>query len=70
MQICLFHEDQVVGGVSLPSLRPLASLKKCIATSGLKQGPNFLGRQQWGILDNERKLDPAMLNERMESNEL
>lgn len=57
------HEDQVVGEESLPSLRPLASLKKCIATSGLEQGPNSLGRQQWGILDNELTLDPAMLNE-------
>jgi hypothetical protein len=64
-----FYQDQVVGETSLPSLRPLASLKKCIATSGLQQGPNSLGRQQWGILDNGLTLDPAMLNERIEGNE-
>jgi len=31
------------------------------ATMALGDGPNFQGRQQWGILDNGRKLDPTHL---------
>ena len=27
---------------------------------GLRHGPDSYGRQQWGILDNGRKPDPAM----------
>jgi len=34
-----------------------------ISHIGTEKGPNFYGRQQWGILDNERKLDPAISQE-------
>lgn len=47
-------------GKSLPSRWSLAVLRDWAATLGLRYGPNFYWRQQWGILDNERKLDPAI----------
>jgi hypothetical protein len=50
-------------GKSLTSRRSLAVLRGCTVTLGLQQGPNFHGGQQWGILDNGRKLDPAMSHE-------
>jgi len=37
----------------------LADLGGCTATLELRQGPSSM-RQQWGILGNERKLDPAI----------
>ena len=42
-------------------------LRGGIATLGLKQGPASLGGQQWRILDNERKFDPAIPREWYES---
>ena len=48
----------------LTSQRSLVGLWGWSATLGLKKGPNFHGGQQWGILDNGRKLDPAILHER------
>jgi hypothetical protein len=47
-------------GKSLPSRWSLASLGGRVATLKLRQGSDFYGRQQCGILDNERKLDPAI----------
>jgi len=47
-------------GKSLPSLRSVAGLRGRPATLGLRHGPDSYGRQQWGILDNGRKPDPAM----------
>lgn len=44
----------------LPSHRSLASLEGRVATLELRQGSDFYERQQCGILDNERKLDPAI----------
>jgi|TARA_B100000780_G_scaffold60039_1_gene38525 hypothetical protein len=34
-----------------------------MATPGLKQGPGSFESQQWGILDNGRKPDPARSRE-------
>ncbi len=48
---------------SPPRQRSIAGLEGRTATLGLRQGPNFYGRQQWGILDNGRKPDPAMSHE-------
>src|SRR5512133_2244441 len=45
---------------SLPSRRSVAGLRERPATLGLRHGPDSYGRQQWGILDNGRKPDPAM----------
>ncbi len=45
---------------SLPSRRSVAGLRGRSATLGLRHGPDSYGRQQWGILDNGRKPDPAM----------
>ena len=50
-------------GKSSPSLRSLAVLRGWSATLGLRHGPDSLGRQQWGILDNGRKPDPAISRE-------
>src|SRR3954449_12409521 len=47
-------------GKGLPSLRSVAGLRGRSATLGLRHGPDSYGRQQWGILDNGRKPDPAM----------
>lgn len=41
----------------------LASLGGGLVTLGMKKSQPFERRQQWGILDNERKLDPAMSRE-------
>lgn len=49
----------VVGGVRAYQASRLAGLGGRPVTLGLKQGPAFVWRQQCGILDNERKLDPA-----------
>ena len=38
-------------------------LRGGIATLELKQGPASFGGQQWRILDNERKFDPAIPRE-------
>ena len=52
---------QVVGkGNGLPSLWRVAGLRGCPAAMELRNGPYFYGRQQWGILDNGRKPDPAI----------
>ncbi len=48
---------------SPPRQRSIAGLEGRTATLGLRQGPNFYGSQQWGILDNGRKPDPAMSHE-------
>ena len=42
-----------------PSLRRVAGLRGRPATLGLRYGPDSYGRQQWGILGNGRKPDPA-----------
>src|SRR6187455_1709945 len=47
-------------GKSLPRRRSVAGLRGRPATLGLRHGPDSYGRQQWGILDNGRKPDPAM----------
>src|SRR5213082_1770194 len=47
-------------GKSLPRRRSVAGLRGRPATLGLRYGPDSYGRQQWGILDNGRKPDPAM----------
>src|ERR1700709_1000801 len=47
-------------GKSPPRLRSVAGLRERPATLGLRHGPDSYGRQQWGILDNGRKPDPAM----------
>lgn len=56
--------DQVVGEVkATPSQWPLAGLKGRSATPGLRHGPDTYGWQQWGILGNGRKPDPATSHE-------
>src|SRR5207342_1970803 len=47
-------------GKSPPRRRSVAGLRGRPATLGLRHGPDSYGRQQWGILDNGRKPDPAM----------
>jgi hypothetical protein len=47
-------------GKGSPRLRSIAVLRGRSATLGLRHGPDSYGRQQWGILDNGRKPDPAM----------
>ena len=42
-----------------PSPRWVAGLRDRPATLGLRYGPDSYGRQQWGILGNGRKPDPA-----------
>ena len=42
-----------------PSRRRVAGLRDRPATLGLRYGPDSYGRQQWGILGNGRKPDPA-----------
>ena len=42
-----------------PSRRSVAGLRGWPATLGLRHGPDSYGRQQWGILGNGRKPDPA-----------
>ena len=48
-------------------LKLIVSLQSLIGLSGwsitleLKQGPGFYLSLQWGILDNKRKFDPAIL---------
>ena len=46
-------------GNGLPSRRSVAGLRGWTATLGLRYGPDSYGRQQWGILGNGRKPDPA-----------
>ena len=46
-------------GNGLPSLRSVAELRGWTATLELRNGPDSYGRQQWGILGNGRKPDPA-----------
>nr|GEY26972.1 hypothetical protein [Tanacetum cinerariifolium] len=43
--------------------RTVAGLRGRPATLELRHGPDSYGRQQWGILDNGRKPDPAMPRE-------
>ncbi len=50
-------------GKGLPRQWSIAGLWGRTATLGLRQGPNFYGGQQWGILDNGRKPDPAIPHE-------
>ena len=45
----------------LPRRRRIAGLKGRPATRALRHGPYSYGRQQWGILDNGRKPDPATM---------
>ena len=47
-------------GKGLPRRWSVAGLRGWSATLGLRHGPDSYGRQQWGILDNGRKPDPAM----------
>lgn len=47
-------------GKGSPRRRSVAGLRGRPATLGLRHGPDSYGRQQWGILDNGRKPDPAM----------
>src|SRR5881396_3997546 len=47
-------------GNGSPRRRSVAGLRGRTATLGLRHGPDSYGRQQWGILDNGRKPDPAM----------
>ena len=47
-------------GNGSPRRRSVAGLRGWSATLGLRHGPDSYGRQQWGILDNGRKPDPAM----------
>ena len=42
-----------------PCRRRVAGLRDRPATLGLRYGPDSYGRQQWGILGNGRKPDPA-----------
>ena len=42
-----------------PWRRSVAGLRGWPATLGLRYGPDSYGRQQWGILGNGRKPDPA-----------
>ena len=46
-------------GNGSPSLRSVAGLRGWTATLELRYGPDSYGRQQWGILGNGRKPDPA-----------
>ena len=46
-------------GKGLPRRRWVAGLRGWSATLGLEHGPDSYGRQQWGILGNGRKPDPA-----------
>jgi len=46
-------------GNGLPKLRYLADLRGCAATLRLRQGANFYGGLQCGILVNGRKSEPA-----------
>jgi hypothetical protein len=46
-------------GNGSPRRRRVAGLRGRSATLGLRHGPDSYGRQQWGILDNGRKPDPA-----------
>src|SRR5471032_2693558 len=50
-------------GKGLPRHRSVAGLRGRPATLELRHGPDSYGRQQWGILDNGRKPDPAMPRE-------
>ncbi len=59
------HRGACVGSASwwgngLPRRRSIAVLRGRSATLGLRHGPDSYGRQQWGILDNGRKPDPAI----------
>lgn len=54
---------KVVGEVKAQQASRLNGLGGRSFTLELKQGPAFIWRQQCGILDNERKLDPAILRE-------
>ena len=54
---------------SSPSQRSVAGLRGWSATLGLRYGPNFYGRQQWGILDNGGNSDPATPRERWRSSD-
>ena len=47
-------------GKCSPRQRSVAGLRGRPATLELRHGPDSYGRQQWGILDNGRKPDPAM----------
>jgi hypothetical protein len=47
-------------GKGPPSQRSVAGLRGRPATLELRHGPDSYGRQQWGILDDGRKPDPAM----------
>ena len=53
------RNKKVVGVVKAHQASRLAGLGERSATLELKQGPTLLWGQQCGILDNERKLDPA-----------
>ena len=46
-------------GNGSPRRRYIADLRGWSATLGLRHGPDSYGRQQWGILGNGRKPDPA-----------
>ena len=46
-------------GNGSPSRRSVAGLRGRTATLELRYGPDSYGRQQWGILGNGRKPDPA-----------
>ncbi|KAF4530822.1 hypothetical protein B566_EDAN018859 [Ephemera danica] len=46
-----------------PRRRSVAGLRGRPATLELRHGPDSYGRQQWGILDNGRKPDPAIPRE-------
>ena len=50
-------------GKGLPRRWSVAGLRGWSATLGLRHGPDSYGRQQWGILDNGRKPDPAIPRE-------
>ena len=50
-------------GKGWPSQWCLAGLFGWSATLGLRHGPDSHGGQQWGILDNGRKPDPAISRE-------
>ena len=47
-------------GNGTPRLRWVGVLRGRSPTLVLRHGPDSYGRQQWGILDNGRKPDPAM----------
>ncbi len=50
-------------GNSPPSLWRVAGLRGCPAAMELRHGPYPYGGQQWGILVNGRKSEPAILRE-------